>query len=477
MPAVAGPSSHRIGGSFRDPAGYVFAREGRIFRAIDEATAGHLRALEGAGVLSRLIESGAVVRTRFVDDPHLSAGLAAEHAPFAAFLEHDLIATLSFPYEWTVSMIADAGLATLDVQDQALAAGASLKDATAFNVQFVRGRPVFIDLGSFERPARLDVWFALGQFNQMFVFPLLLCVHHGWDPRAYFLPRLSGRSVEDVARTLGRLERWGPRALFDVTLPLALNRAAQKQAQVDRSLLEKANPDARAQRLQIDRLRGKLRKLASSYKPAGAWSDYERTCTYTDAAEEAKKALVRRFLEARRPKRVLDLGCNTGDYSRIAAAAGAEVIAADGDHDAVEILYRRLRREPASITPMVVDITNPSPAIGFLNQERPSFLERLDTDCVLGLALLHHLLISGNLSLDAACELFAALTRDLLVLEFVPTDDPMFRRMLQFRRDLFSGIDLAACKRAFGQRFRLLEEHAIEGSPRTLLFYAKEAPI
>jgi len=444
--------------------------------AIDEATAGHLRALEQAGVLSRLMESGAVVSSRFVDDPSLRAELAAEHAPFGVFLEHDLIPTLSFPYEWSLSMIADAGLATLDVQDQSLTAGVSLKDATAFNIQFVRGRPVFIDLGSFERPARLDVWFALGQFNQMFVFPLLLCVHHGWDPRAYFLPRLSGRSVEDVAKTLGRLERFGPRALFDVTLPLALNRAAQKQVQVDRSLLEKANPDVRPQRLQIERLRGKLRKFADSYRPAGTWSDYERTCTYTDASEEAKKALVRRFLEARRPKRVLDLGCNTGDYSRIAAAAGAEVIAADGDHDAVEILYRRLRKEPAAITPMVVDITNPSPAIGYLNQERPSFLERLDTDCVLGLALLHHLLISGNLSLEAACELFAALTRDLLVLEFVPTDDPMFRRMLQFRRDLFGGIDLAACKQAFGQRFRLLEEHSIEGSPRTLLFYAKEAP-
>jgi SAM-dependent methyltransferase len=474
MPVVAGPSSHRIGGSFRDPAGYVFAKGDRIFRAIDEATSEDLRALGQSGVLARLIQSGAVVGTRVVDDPTLVAELRQEHAPFAAFLEHDRLDTLSFPYEWTVSMIADAGLATLEVQDQALSAAASLKDATAFNIQFVSGRPVFIDLGSFERPARLDVWFALGQFNQMFVFPLLLCVHHGWDPRAYFLPRLSGRTVEDVARTLGRLERWGPRALFDVTLPLALNKAAQKQLQVDRSLLDKPNPDTRPQKLQIERLRGKLRKLASSYRPAGTWSDYERTCTYTDSAEEAKKALVGRFLEARRPRRVLDLGCNTGDYSRIAAAAGAQVIAADGDHDAVEILYRRLRREPAAISPMVIDITNPSPAIGYLNQERPSFLERLDVDCVLGLALLHHLLISGNLSLAKTRDLFAALTRDLLVLEFVPTDDPMFRRMLQFRRDLFAGIDLAACKQVFAERFRLLEEHAIEGSPRTLLFYAKE---
>jgi SAM-dependent methyltransferase len=470
--SAAGPS-RRIGGSFRDPSGYVFQREGRIFRAIDAATAGHLDALEKAGVLPRWMESGALVRTRLVDGP-LAGELAAEHSPFTAFLEHDALRTLTFPYEWSVSMIADAGIATLDIQDRALEAGVSLKDATAYNIQFVGVKPVFIDLGSFEKPPRLDVWFALGQFNQMFLFPLLLTVHKGWDPRAYFLPRLPGRSVEDVARSLGRLERWHPRVLFDVTLPLLLNRAAQRQKQVDRSLLERPNPDPRPQRLTLERLRGKLAKLAASYRPAGTWSDYERTCTYTDAAEEAKKTLVRRFLEARRPGRVLDLGSNTGDYSRIAAAAGAEVIAADSDHDAVEILYRRLKREPAAITPMVLDITNPSPAIGYRNQERPSFHERIDVDCVLALALLHHLLISGNLSLAAARDLLHSLTRDLLVLEFVPTDDVMFRRMLQFRRDLFAGIDLAACKEVFGERFRLLEEHSIPGSPRTLLFYARQ---
>jgi SAM-dependent methyltransferase len=452
----------------------VFRRDARIFRAIDSATTQSLNKLEQAGVLPRWLESGKVAGTRFVTDTALATTLAAEHPPFESFLEHAAIRDLTFPYEWTVSMIADAGIATLDLQEGALAASCSLKDATAFNVQFVRGRPVFIDLGSFEQPARLDLWFALGQFNQMFLFPLLLCVHHGWDPRAYFLPRLSGRPVEDVARILGPLERWSPRVLFDVTLPLLLNRAAQGRAQVDRALLERPNPDTRPQLMQLARLRARLAKLAGAYRPAGTWSSYEQTCTYSDAAEDTKKGLVRRFLETRKPRRVLDLGCNTGDYSRIAAAAGAEVIAADGDHDAVEILYRRLRAEPAAITPMVLDIMSPSPGVGFLNRERPAFLERLDVDCVLALALLHHLLISGNLSLAAARDLLHTLTRDLLVLEFVPTDDPMFRRMLQFRRDLYSGVDLAACKQVFAERFRLLEEQPIPGSPRTLLFYSHD---
>ena len=471
--SAPGAPSHRIGGSFRDPAGYVFQRDGRIYRAIDAVVTETLRGLAQAGALAAWIESGAVVGTRFVEDPALLAQLSSEHPSFSSFLEHDRLPVLTFPYEWSVSMVADAGIATLDLQARALDHGASLKDATAYNIQFVDGRPTFIDLGSFERPPRLDLWFALGQFHQMFLFPLLLCVHHGWDPRSYFLPRLSGRPVEEVIRSLGRLERWGPRALLDITLPQLLNRAAQRQDRVDRSLLDRENPDPRPQRILLDRLRRKLTRLAASYRPAGTWSSYERTCTYSDAAEDEKKSIVRRFLEGRRPARVLDLGCNTGDYSRIAAAAGARVLSADSDHDAVEILYRRLRREPAAITPMVLDVTNPSPAIGYMNRERPAFLERLDVDCVLALALLHHLLISGNLTLPTARDLLHGLTRDLLVLEFVPTDDPMFRRMLQFRRDLFSGVDLAACKQVFGERFRLVEEHPIAGTPRTLLFYSK----
>src|SRR5262245_48846570 len=472
--SVAPPPSQRVGGSFRDPAGYVFRRDGRIFRAIDSATTRSLTKLEQSGILPRWLESGKIPGTRFVSDPGLKAALASEHAPFESFLEHDPIRDLTFPYEWSVSMIADAGIATLDLQEGALAAGCSLKDATAFNVQFVRGRPVFIDLGSFEQPARLDLWFALGQFNQMFLFPLLLCVHHGWDPRAYFLPRLSGRPVEDVARAFGRMESFSPRVLFDVTLPLLLNRAAQGRAQVDRALLERPNPDTRPQLMQIGRLRTRLAKLAGAYKPAGTWSSYERTCTYTDAAEETKKTMVRRFLDERKPRRVLDLGCNTGDYSRIAAASGAEVISADSDHDAVEILYRRLRAEPAAITPMVLDIMSPSPGVGFMNRERPAFLDRLDVDCVLALALLHHLLISGNLSLAAARDLLHALTGVLLVLEFIPSADPMFRHTLQFRRDLYAGVDLTACKQVFAERFRLLEEQPIPGSPRTLLFYSRD---
>jgi SAM-dependent methyltransferase len=469
------PEDAPEGGSFRDPSGYVFQRDGRVFRAIASSCHDLLRGLERDGTLPRLIERGAVVGTRFVEDPALRATLHAAHPAHEHFLEHDRIPFITFPYEWSVSMLADAGLHTLDLEEQLLDAGCALKDATAYNIQFVRGRPVFIDLGSFERPRRLDLWFALGQFNRMFLYPLMLAADQGWDLRSYFLANLQGRSVEEVARGLGWVARLRPRALLDVTLPLLLNRWAHGRTRVDRAFLERDNPDSRPQRANLARLRRKVRALAARHRPSGVWSDYARTCSYDAAADGTKRRLVGEFLAAHRPARVLDLGCNTGEYTWIACENGAEVIAVDQDHDAVEALYRRLRERPAPVTPMVLDITSPSPAIGHLNRERASLLERLDADCVLALALVHHLLISGNLSLQAICDLLHRLTKDLLVLEFVPPEDPMFRRMLQFRVDLFADVNAAACKSVFADRFTLLDEHPIPGTARTLLFLRRRA--
>jgi ribosomal protein L11 methylase PrmA len=196
--------------------------------------------------------------------------------------------------------------------------------------------------------------------------------------------------------------------------------------------------------------------------------DYTSTCTYDAASNLRKQELVGGFLKQRRPATVVDMGCNTGVYSLLAADCGAKVVAFDQDPDAVDALYRRVREQPRDITPMVIDLSNPSPAIGYCNVERTSFLERVQGECVLALALVHHLLITGNLSVAAVRDLLARLTTSDLVVEFVPEQDPMYVQLCKRRVGPPVSIKLAEFLDVFRQRFDLLEEHTLPNA-RTLL--------
>ncbi len=227
------------------------------------------------------------------------------------------------------------------------------------------------------------------------------------------------------------------------------------------------------QRMTLNRLEKKIARLAESIAPETVWGDYTQICSYDGKAEASKKTLVAEFLKEAKAAAVLDIGCNTGDYSRIAAAAGASVLATDFDTGAVEQMYRRLKTEPANITPMVVDIANPTPGIGYLNAERPAFLERARPDCVLALAVIHHLLVGANLPMAAIRDLFAALTTRHLILEFVPTDDVMFRKLIEFRVNLFGHVTLDHCLEVFGETFEVRRRESVANSPRTLLLLEK----
>ncbi|GAB6166719.1 nodulation protein NoeA [Thermostilla marina] len=467
-------ASGRVAGSYRDPSGYVFLREGRIFRAVDENCAKTIRRLAEKGLLQRLIERGFIVETSFVTEPRLLAALQQEHAGYRHFLEHRRIEEVTYPYEWTVSMLADAAVLTLDLEIELLEAGFSLKDATAFNIQFIGAKPVFIDIPSIEVPARLDLWYALGQFNRMFLFPLLMARYRGWDLRSYFLGNLGGRDVDFVANAFGRLGRWRPGLWLDVTFPWLLGRMAEKKPS-QAPVKNPSQPSVNREPLlfNLRRLRKKILRLAQSYKPQGLWTSYTNICNYDRSAEEGKRGFVTEKLTQARCRHVLDMGCNTGEYSLAAAETGARVTAVDQDHDSVEVLYRNLRTTSKSILPLTLDITNPSPAVGFRNTERTTFAERIRPDCVLALALLHHLLVSGNLSLDATCDLFADLTEDYLLLEFVPPDDDMFQRLTRFRDNLYTDMTLADCRRTYAARFDILEEFPVPDSKRVLLWMRK----
>ncbi|MGQ9650543.1 MAG: hypothetical protein ACUVXJ_10570 [Phycisphaerae bacterium] len=472
MPEVESPIRHP--GSFRDPNGFVFELDGRILRAVDEECLQTVRELLDSGLLGRLIDEGLVVPTSLVQAPDLLRRLKAVYPGQAGFLEHERIHPVSYPYEWSPSMLADAGICTVDLQIRLLEHGYSLKDATAYNIQFHHGRPVFIDVPSIERPPRLDVWIALGQFGRMFTNPLLLNRYKGQSLRSCFLADLDGSDVNRVQRAFGRLELLSPRLLLDVTLPYWFGRRASRLGDIGPRRLTCRQTTPAAQIVNLRRLRSKLKNLAARSGSAGHWAAYSETCSYTDRAEESKVREVRSFLQEHRPASVLDVGSNTGRYSMLALEAGAKVVSIDSDQDCIDVLYRRIRHGGHPILPLCVDIANPSPAIGFCNRERASFLDRVRAECVFALAIIHHLHVSANLPVAGIRDMLADLCDQYLVLEFVPTDDVMFRKLMQFRVDLYQDFSLDTCIQAFKERFDVLRQVPLEDSSRTLLFMRKK---
>lgn len=282
-------------GSFRDPSGSVLYLDGQVFRGVDADTFQRIRTLSSAGVLQELTRDKMLVATEIVEpDSPLGLRLADAFAPSAFFLSHETIPFVSYPYEWTPAMLADAGLLHLDLQLRLLKKGYSLKDASAFNVAFVGTRPVFMDVPSIEVPKRKDVWTAYGQFCRMFIYPLLLNHYCGMDFRQCFLGNLSGPSVAETRRALGLFGALRPAAFVDVFLQNLLCSTAEKQISKPGGAVftTPRQSDCRAQELNLMRLRSKLSKWSMPRAQSiSAWSEYEKTKSYADADEIEKQVL------------------------------------------------------------------------------------------------------------------------------------------------------------------------------------------
>jgi ribosomal protein L11 methylase PrmA len=472
-PAVTDPptlgSTVRDPGSFRDPSGFVYRREGRLLRQVNRRFADHWDALVASGFLSDLVKADLLVPFELVE-PSAAADPGTAHAVIAP----EPIDFLSYPYEWTFSQLQDAALLTLDVQARAQKAGFVLKDASAYNIQFRGGRPILIDTLSFET-ARPDApWIAYRQFCQHFLAPLALMAYRDVRLGTMLRENLEGLPLDLTSGLLpGRT-----RLRFGLLSHLHLHARAERR--YDRSSDDgaEAGDGAAARRAEpkmsdvrraalIDSLRSATRKL--SWDPGRTeWADYAGNTSYTDTATADKDRVVREMLAATHGSRVWDLGANTGRFSRIAADLGKQVVAFDIDPGAAELHYRAIRRErQSSILPLVGDVANPTPGLGWAGAERQSLLDRANADATLSLALVHHLAIGRNVPLQDIASWFARLAPEAIV-EFVPKEDPMVRFLLASREDVFDGYTLDGFRAAVAPVFETITETRLAESPRTM---------
>ncbi|HZI85398.1 MAG TPA: class I SAM-dependent methyltransferase [Pyrinomonadaceae bacterium] len=438
--------------SFRDPAGQLLSRNGRIFRFVRSSAANELRIFLSSNTAQEFTDSHRLVRTEFLDPSSINSLIrdedvnnAVEIGDSDVVVEHERIPFPNFPYEWAPEMLHAAGVLTLNLAEALLREGFGLKDATPYNVLFDGPNPVFIDLLSFEQREPTDpVWTPYAQFVRTFLLPLLVNKHFGLQLDQMLITRRDGLEPHDVYRLSSLSQKIRPEFMTLVSFPNWLGSTRSS----NREELYRKRSTSSAEKAQfvlahlLKGLRKKLDQVAPESKRSSKWSSYMASSEHLKAYFPEKEALVQAALSLYRPRMVLDVGCNTGHFSMLAANSGANVVAIDYDPVVIGQVWRRARDQNVNVLPLVVDLTRPTPSVGWRNEECPSFLERAsgNFDAVFMLAVIHHMLVSERIPLSRILQLASEITTDLLIVEFVGPEDEMFRLLTRGRDHLHKDL-------------------------------------
>jgi SAM-dependent methyltransferase len=463
--------------SFRDPAGYVCRDGNRIFRAVQGFARRTTEELLASNWLRAHIAAGNIPESRWIDEgprdqPPLIDG---------RWMEHACLAFPAYPPEISALQLFDSARLTLRLATDALEHDWLLKDASAWNVLFDVGRPIFCDLLSFEPWVPSPYWQAYAQFQRCFVIPLLLYKVCGIPPRGWFLTHRDGVAPEIARGMIRGRAAWRQPGLEAVTLPaLFARRGARsrtKTQQPQRSWDKEAAKHALGALLM--RLTKHIEKVRPTAAPS-AWTGYEHARNHYGAADlQQKESFIRQALSAEVIRNVIDLGCNTGEYSRLASALGKTVVAVDSDDESVQRLYAQQSESGAPISPFALDIARPTPALGWMNSEVPAFIDRANKkfDCVLALGLLHHLIIRERAPIALVAELLAHLTTHSVVIEWVDREDPMFRELAGANLPLYAGLHRGSFENSLSVYFNLQAKLELPCGTRTLYcWHLKNAP-
>ena len=457
-------NSNQHPASFRDPSGFLFTHENVLHRQVNQKYASEYERLMESGLYEQLEKIGRLVAHQEVDIPPIKAELAFK------VLQPEMIPFISYPYEWSFSQLKEAALATLAIQKRALKEGMSLKDASAYNIQFHHGKAILIDTLSFEFYKEGQPWIAYKQFCQHFLAPLALMAKT--DIRLIQLLRvyIDGIPLDLASGLLPKSTKLNASIMMHIHLHA---KAQVKYADEDVEKKKQQKEISKQALLSlIDSLKNTIKKL--EWNPEGTeWGNYYEITNYSDAAFLHKKELISEWVKEKKPKQVWDLGANNGVFSRLASDQETFTVSFDIDPAAVEQNYRQVKSaKEENLLPLVLDLTNPSPALGWHNKERDSFTDRAPADMVFALALIHHLAISNNLPLQQLADFFSD-TGKWLIIEFVPKSDSQVKKLLQSREDIFDEYTLEDFERVFASRFNIQKKISINESERHLYLMEK----
>ena len=465
------PTGTADSGSFRDRDGRIYLQDERVFRGLSASALENFAAIEKTAFYRKFSELGLLIKTSKLneEDNPLSEHLRQQ---WAGFLEHERVEIISYPYEWTFGMLKAAALLQLQLIEAAIGEGFMLKDATPYNVQFVGAKPVFIDIPSFEPLVDGAPWSGYRQFCEMFLFPLMLQAYKGVQFQPFLRSRIDGVDVQTAGSLFGFRDRFRKGVMAHVWLQAKLDRRYGGSSENVRSGLKSAgfNRD-----LILVNIR-KLKKLVNhlQWKGDGSeWGDYRSFHNYSDDDHVRKEEFVARCVQDGKPDIVWDIGCNTGQFSRIAAQHCRQVVATDIDHFAVERLYRD-PETPANVLPLVQNVADPSPNWGWRNLERRDLQYRSQPGMVLCLALVHHVVITANIPLAEFIDWLAQLS-DQLVIEYVSRADDKVKTLLRNKEDKYWDYHQDYLEQQLERHFRIRQRIELREGRRQLYWCQRKA--
>lgn len=449
--------------SFRDPSGFVFYQGGNTYRQINKTYKTNYDLLIKSGLYCDLVKRKLLI-------PHTEVNKKSVSNEAYKIIKPQEIPFISYPYEWCFNQLKDAALLTLNVQSTALKFGMSLKDATSFNIQFYEGKPIFIDSLSFEKYEAGKPWIAYRQFCEQFLTPLALMSYKDVLLEKLLIAGAGSIPLDLAAKLLPFSARLNPSLLLHV-FAQTKGRIKSPDSFQKEGAHKKIGLSLNALSALIESLTGTVKGLTLRNNKT-VWSSYyskkENVNNYSGDAMRSKERIVKKFLAMVKSKVVWDIGANNGEFSKIPAKLGMLTISFDNDHTVIENNYEKVKKSgEKNILPLWEDIINPTPAIGWNNTERKSFLERGGADVILALALVHHLAIANNLPLIEISNFLSANCK-WLIIEFVPKEDSQVTFMLSSREDIFPEYNQANFEKVFSKNFLIKKMANVDDSKRLI---------
>jgi hypothetical protein len=450
---------NKIKSSFRDPSGFLFSDGNILYRQVNNSYKKEFEHFIESGLYDELVKKELLISHEEVDVN------SSEPEKLYKIIKPKMINFISYPYEWSFNQLKDAALVTIEIQKIALDYGMTLKDASAYNVQFFNGKAIFIDTLSFELYEEGQIWKGYKQFCQHFLAPLALMSHR--DIRLNQLLRiyLDGIPLDLTAELLPMRTR----SMFSLLAHIHTHSKNQKN-------YEEKNLEIKNKNFSKTKFIGIIESLHSAIQKQNwdlektEWGNYYSDTNYSDTAIQDKKEIISNLIEKNDPKEVWDIGGNIGLFSRIASNKGIPTVCFDNDPLAIEKNYLEIKQKnEKNILPILLDLTNPSTDIGWQNNERDSFLKRGPAELVMALALVHHIAISNNVPLELIAEFFSRFTKKLII-EFVPKSDTQVKRLLATREDVFFEYDKKNFEKQFEKFFNILDQKEIKESERTIYY-------